>query len=423
MGGAQGAGAGAGQPRQGRHVSRLLLIGIDYAPELTGIGPYTTGLAEHLSRRGIDVSVVTGVPHYPEWRRMPIPPPSPKPHLTVRRYQHVIPRRPSAARRMLYEGSWLLSATRGVLAERVDAAVGVVPTLSGAVLALIAARRFRIPMGLVFQDLMGLAASQSGYQGGRSVARVTRGVEGFVARRADQIAVISDGFRPYLESLGVPSSRVTRVRNWSRLAEPTESVAQARIRLGWAPTDFVCLHAGNIGHKQGLDNLLGAARLLTDPEVRFVIAGEGNDRDRLEARARALGLTRLAFIPLQPEGQFEAMLQAADVLVLNQRGSVGDMALPSKLSTYLLAGRPVVAAIALESSAATEFEAAAGGVAVPPDDPAALLAAVMGLKHSPDRGRQLGLQGQAFARQHLVAAGALAQYDAFIDRLLENRRR
>src|SRR5205807_6536184 len=98
--------------------------------------------------------------------------------------------------------------------------------------------------------------------------------------------------------------------------------------------------------------------------------------------------------------------------------TMGDFALPSKLSAYLLAGRPVVAALALSSSAAGEFSAADGGIAVPPDDPRALVEAIARLKNAPDAARQMGARGRAYALQHLVAGQALAQYDAFIDRLL-----
>jgi colanic acid biosynthesis glycosyl transferase WcaI len=354
---------------------------------------------------------------------MPAPPLPDRANLRVRRYPHFIPRRPSAAGRMLYESTWLASASRQLVREPVDAAIGVVPSLSGGLLAYLTARRYGARMGLIFQDLMGLAAAESGYQGGRRVARVTTRVEGFLARRADRIAVISDGFRPYLEQLGVAPDRIDRVRNWSHLEAPTESVEQTRARLRWAETDFVCLHAGNMGRKQGLDNLLDAARLIGDQTVRIVLAGDGNDRARLVARAQALGLRNVSFLDLQPAGQFESMLQAADVLLLNQRGTMGDFALPSKLSAYLLAGRPVVAAIALSSSAAAEFAAAGGGIAVPPEDPPALVEAIVRLKKAPEAARQMGGRGRDYARQNLVAGQALAQYDAFVDRLLGGRRR
>jgi glycosyltransferase involved in cell wall biosynthesis len=368
------------------------------------------------------VGVITGVPHYPEWRRMPSPPMPDRPHLRVRRYLHYIPRRPTAFGRMVYEASFLVSATRGVLPRRIDAAIGVVPTLSGAALAMVAARRSRAGFGVIFQDLMGAAASQSGYQGGRRVARAITAAEGFLARRADQIAVISEGFRPYVEGLGVAPDRIVRVRNWAHLAESSEPVERTRERLRWGATDFICLHAGNIGHKQGLDNVLEAARLASDPQLRFVISGEGNDRPRLAERAQRLGLTNVSFLPLQPEAQFASMLRAADILILNQRGSVTDMALPSKLSTYLLAGRPVVAALALGSNAALEFESAGAGIAVPPDDPLALLQAITRIQASPELAKEMGGHGRDFAVANLVADRALEQYDVFVDRLLEARR-
>ena len=366
--------------------------------------------------------MITGVPHYPEWRRMPAPPTPDRPHLKVRRYWHYIPRRPSALGRMLYEASWLMSASRGVLGRRIDAAIGVVPTLSGALLAMMAARPSRARFGVLFQDLMGAAASQSGYQGGTRVAGTIRRVEGYVARHADQVAVISDGFRPYVEGLGVPDERITRVRNWAHLSQPSETVEQTRARLGWTAGEFICLHAGNIGHKQGLDNLLDAARRLPDARVRIVIAGEGNDRERLVRRAGELQLSNVNFLPLQPEAEFASTLRAADVLLLNQRGSVTDMALPSKLSTYLLAGRPVIAALALGSNAAHEFAAANAGIAVPPDDGAALAEAIERLRANPQEATAMGIRGRDFAERNLIAERALEQYDVFVDRLLEGAR-
>ncbi len=100
---------------------RVLLVGINYAPELTGIGPYTAGLAEHLAERGSHVRVVTGLVHYPEWRRLPAPPESAHTNPAVTRYRHFIPRHPSTAGRLLYEGTWLVSASRGLAGGHVDA--------------------------------------------------------------------------------------------------------------------------------------------------------------------------------------------------------------------------------------------------------------------------------------------------------------
>jgi glycosyltransferase involved in cell wall biosynthesis len=197
-----------------------------------------------------------------------------------------------------------------------------------------------------------------------------------------------------------------------------ETPDQTRARLGWAQTDFVCLHAGNMGQKQGLDNLLEAAQLLRDPDVKIVLSGDGNDRNRLTERARALKLGNVSFTGLQSSGQFEAMLRAADVLLLHQRSSVGDMALPSKLTAYFAAGRPVVAAVAPTSSAAHEIRAAAAGVVINADDPAALARSLTAVKGSPETARRLGLAGEEHARRLLSREQALGGYDRLLENLL-----
>jgi glycosyltransferase involved in cell wall biosynthesis len=171
-----------------------------------------------------------------------------------------------------------------------------------------------------------------------------------------------------------------------------------------------------MGQKQGLDNLIEVARLLHDPDVKIVLSGDGNDRNRLVDRARALNLRSLSFVNLQPSGQFEAMLQAADVLLLQQRSSVNDMALPSRLTAYFGSGRPVVAAVAPGSSAAKEIHAAGAGIVVDADEPRALVESLTVLRQSPESAHRFGRAGYQYAKQVLSGDQAFVQYD----RLLEN---
>jgi glycosyltransferase involved in cell wall biosynthesis len=265
---------------------------------------------------------------------------------------------------------------------------------------------------------MGPAAAQSGYRGGGRVAGLTRNTEAFIARKADAVATISDGFSTYLQAAGVPADRIQKVRNWTRLGAPTETRSKTRARLGWAPSDFVCLHAGNMGQKQGLDNLLDAAQLLRDADVKIVLAGDGNDRNRLIARAAALKLSNLSFISLQSPGEFEAMLQAADVLLVQQRSSVSDMALPSKLTAYFASGRPVVAAVAPTSGAAKEIQAARAGIVINAGEPSALAESLTVLKRSPESADRLGRAGEEHAKRVLSRERALAGYDRLLENLL-----
>lgn len=397
---------------------QILIFGINYAPELAGIAPYTTGLAEHLARQGHRVVVVTGVPHYPEWRPRRVQAGGQAVNPTVSRHRHYVPSRASSAGRVLYELTWLISALPALSREHADVVVGVIPSLSGGVLAWLAARHLAVPFGLIFQDTMGAAAKQSGYSGAARLAKAARAIERVVTLPAAGVAVVAEGFRGYLESLGVEPARIQRVRNWSRWTAPTESRDECRDRLGWSSEDFVCLHAGNMGKKQGLENVVKAAALIDGSGIRVVLAGDGNDRARLESLARSNGVRNLSFVGMQPPGEYEAMLRAADVLLVNQRGSVEEMSLPSKIGSYFAAGRPVVAAVSDRSETAREIRLARGGLIVKADDPGSLAQTLDRLRFDMDERGRLAATAEAFAKANLGPEQSLAEYERWLDELV-----
>jgi glycosyltransferase involved in cell wall biosynthesis len=401
---------------------RILIVGSSYAPEETGIAPYTTGLAEHLVERGHTVTVVTGMPSYPQWRVYPeyrglLRKKELRGGVEIRRVHGYVPHRQSTLRRGLYEASFLLGALTALRVPRPDALLGVVPALSGGVIARIAARRFDRPYGLVFQDLTGPAAGQSGIAGGGHAAGAISAAEGWAARGAAAIGVIAEGFRPYLQSLGVDPARIRRVRNWMHVEEPRVDRAATRRRLD-LPTDAViCLHAGNMGYKQGLGNVVECARLAVqaDPRLLFVLMGDGNQRPLLVNLAQRYRLPNIRFLPIQPAELFSSVLAAADMLLVNQRASVTNMSLPGKLTSYLASGRPVVAAVASESETAREIRDTGTGVLVPPAQPDRLLEAVRDLAGDRARQERFGAAGRRYAHTALSADQALAELEALVE--------
>jgi glycosyltransferase involved in cell wall biosynthesis len=168
-----------------------------------------------------------------------------------------------------------------------------------------------------------------------------------------------------------------------------------------------------MGQKQGLDNLLATAELMNG-NVRIALVGDGNDRERLERLARDRGLTNVDFIGMQVPGKWEAMLEAADLLIVNQRASLTDMSLPSKLTSYFAAGRPVVTAASQESETADEMQAAGAGIVVPPDDPAAMRDAIIALRDDAKRRERCATDASGYAESTLSSSAALAEYDRFI---------
>ncbi len=396
----------------------VLILSSNYWPEEAGIAPYTTGLAEYLQGLGHDVVVATAFAHYPHWQtsaRGRVGTSETRAGVTIRRRWHYVPHKQSAGQRALFEGSLFgLGLTALPLRKRPEVIVGVCPSLAAGMLAATASMLHRMPYGIVLQDLVGRAAEQSGVSGGARVARAVEALEVALARRAAAVGIVADGFATYLEEGGVAPEKITRLRNWTRRVEPTETREQTRDRLGWAADDFVCLHGGNMGLKQGLDNVLDAASLLRDDAVRVVLAGGGSDRARLEGRAKTLGLDGVQFMDLQPPGRWEELMEASDLLLVNQRPSVTDMSLPSKLTSYFAAGRPIIAAVSPVSETAREIEAAGAGEVVPATDAAALRRAVLALKDDPARRAELGANGRRYAEDVLSADRVLAEYERFL---------
>ena len=406
-------------------MAKILIVGINYRPETTGIAPYTSDLAEYLAASGHRVTVLTGFAHYPAWRVEPgerrMRAVESCNGVRVLRRRHYVPRAQSAIRRAVYEATFLV---HGALSrpERPDVVFGVIPSLSGGLLARFFAARARAPYGLIFQDLMAPAARQSGIGGGARVAGVTATLERWATAKARVVAIASENFRSYLHDIGVDERRIVELPNWSHLGAPTADRAATRERLGWPADWAVVLHAGNMGLKQGLDQVVEGARradALASP-VMFVLMGEGSQRAALEAQARQI--QRLQFLPFQPEEEVPNVLDAADIFLVSERTTVIDMSLPSKLTSYFAAGRPIVAAVPPRGATAREIVRSGAGLIVPIGNADELNSVVARLREDPEWADRLGAAGRTYSAAALDFASARVRIDRLVEQTLATRR-
>jgi colanic acid biosynthesis glycosyl transferase WcaI len=141
--------------------------------------------------------------------------------------------------------------------------------------------------------------------------------------------------------------------------------------------------------------------------VHFVLCGDGSARTALEASARGLG--NVQFIPLQPVGGLNRLLNAADIHVLPQRADAADLVMPSKLPGMLASGRPVVATADPETEIGRAVEGA--GLLVPPGDAAALAQAILQLADAPALRAQLGVRARLVAVERWSAARLLTAFE------------
>lgn len=405
---------------------KIAIFSSYYWPEKAGTAPYVTEPAEYLAAQGHEVHVAAGFPHYPQWRplqKRSVSHVEVQNGVTIHRRPHTVPKQQDAASRAIYEASMLAGGLPNVVSvPKADVCVGVIPALSSGILAMLASRMRRRPFGLIVHDLMGKGALQSGISGAR-LGGLLAGVEARVAAQSDRILVLTDGFRDFFVDSGHEKGRIDVAPPWTRRTLDHIDHAEVRRRLGWDDADFVCVHAGNMGRKQGLSGVVEAAAILDDQEekrIRFVLLGDGTERAELERQVAQRRLENVEFIDPAEDDVYDATLVAADALILHQLPSVSDMSMPSKLSAYLAAGRPVVAAASADSPAARVVAEASAGKVVDAD-PSALAKALRSIAAlTPEEATKLGDSGRRYAAQKLGRDAVLSIYEEFMLTLREN---
>ncbi|MGD6980973.1 MULTISPECIES: glycosyltransferase family 4 protein [Citricoccus] len=394
---------------------RIAILGLNYAPEHTGIAPYTTGLATGLRQQGIAVRVFTAHPHYPEWRLREGSAWTSHEYLNdvpVTRLLHYVPTSPKGIKRLISEIAFGLRLLFAGM-EQPDVYIAVSPALFSSAIASL-----RIPKEKKFviwvQDIYSLGVSETGGNG--TVAKIISKLESKVFKRADRVVVIHERFASYLTNvLDVPNERISVIPNWTHLRDlPTPPRGHTRASHGWGPNEAIILHTGNMGLKQGLENVIEAARLAEEQHapIRFVLVGDGSERERLARLAK--DVRNCDILPPLDDAQFAAALSAADILLVNEKAGVSEMAVPSKLTSYFSAGRPIVAATDPNGVTAEEVKAAKAGLVVTAGDPQALLDAVMSMSANAGQSEQLGRNGRSYREAVLSAESAIQKFTAVV---------
>jgi colanic acid biosynthesis glycosyl transferase WcaI len=403
----------------------ITVVSSNYWPDPIGIALYAADIAEYLASSDHRVHVVAAQPHYPAWR---IAPEYRGRRLVEERHNGVditrlwvyVPSKQSAARRALYEASFL---GHGLLASvrprRADIIFSLIPNVGNGVLGAWWASRAHAPHLMFVQDLSGNGAQESGLKGGARIAGAVMRVETRLASRATFVGVCSEGFRPTLERGGVAPERIVNFPNWTRIGAARRDRGSVRAEMGWSEDETIVLHAGNMGAKQGLELVADyAARARTHaPGLRFVLMGDGSQQPAVGERLR--DQPNAEVIPPVAEEALPDVLAAANVLLLHERPTVKEMSIPSKLTAYFTTGRPVVAAVAADGITGRDIERSGGGIVVAAGDAAAVVDAISSIAADPERASRLSSAGRAYAMEHYSRASAMTRLDELIGRCLD----
>jgi colanic acid biosynthesis glycosyl transferase WcaI len=392
----------------GRRKPRLLVLNQYYWPGVEATAQLLTELCEALAD-DLDVKVVTGQLHGQEEQ----------PRRSVRNRVEIV-RVPSTSfeRSKLFArasnyATYLTSALlRGLRGRRPDVVLCMTDPPIVANIALVVARRFRVPLVVISQDVFPEIAVQLKRLENPVVMSLLRGLVGVYLRRADRIVAIGDTMRQRLEEKGAPAERMMVIPNWidtKRLGPIDKSNHWSR---SWGVDEkFVVMHSGNVGHAQDLDSLIRSATFLRDlDDLRIFIIGTGARHAELVALAELLEVDQVRFLYYQSGAVLPQSLSAADVHVVGLAAGLAGYVVPSRLYGILAVGRPVIVAADPESETAQLVTDVGCGIVVPPGRPELLARAIRDAHDGKHDLEAMGARGRQWVEREADRSVAVRRY-------------
>jgi glycosyltransferase involved in cell wall biosynthesis len=216
-----------------------------------------------------------------------------------------------------------------------------------------------------------------------------------------------------MERWGVPAEKIDVVENGveADLFAPDPVAAAARRKELNAESRFLVCYIGTMGMAHGLETLLDAAARLQseDPNVLFLLIGEGSEKERIQSLAQSRGLTNVRFLDQQPRENIPSFISASDLcLVLLKKTDVFKTVIPTKMLEFMSCARPVI--LGVEGQAQQILEDAGGGLVIEPENADALAAAITQLDHNRELAKRLGEQGRAYILQKFSRASTAQKY-------------
>jgi colanic acid biosynthesis glycosyl transferase WcaI len=400
-----------------RSTFRIGYLVQQFPPEV-GAGPARVAeMTAHWRSAGAEVTVITGMPNRPEgrihsayrgklfveeeWDGMRV----------LRSWLYASPKH-GFSRTLLNNATFMATSFISGLVKggRFDVLIASSPPFFPHISGVLLGAARRMPVILEVRDLWPDYLVDMGVLRGTLGPRALFALERRLLGAAEHVVVVTESFRQRIIGKGVAPDRITVIPNGvdAEFYYPSMEAPpfpEMEVREG----DFVVGYLGNFGAGQRLSTIVEAAARLADvePRIRFVLVGDGPDRQRVEERAAQLGLTNLTIRPPIAKEQTRAFYGACDVcLVPLAPIPVFQETVPSKIFEILACERPVVASLAGE--AARIVDQSGGGIVVAPGDAGQIAEGVLRLCRTESAVRaRMGREGRAYVLEH-YGRGALA---------------
>ena len=386
---------------------RILILSQWFQPE-----PFFKGLpfAKALKNRGHEVEVLTGFPNYPGGKvypgyRVRLYHKETMDGITVHRVALYPSHDTSTLRRIINYLSFSLSAfIIGPWLVRKPDVIYVYNLITLGPPAFLLRFLYGTTVIIDVQDLWPESVANSRMLNNRTTLYILNGICNWVYRRADQLTVLSPGFKKELMNRGVSSEKIEVIYNWfDESSIPVKVPSVSTVKPPELLGKFIVLFAGTIGLAQSLDAMLDCAKSCREllPDVQFVLIGGGVDRQRLQKRADEMRLDNVTFLPPRsPDTMGEIFVMADALLVHLKDDPLFRITIPSKTQTYLYIGKPII--MAMLGDAAALVNKAGAGIVCSPDNPEEMMKAIKLLCEMPEGARsRMGEAGHRYYMEHL----------------------
>lgn len=401
---------------------KILFYGINFAPELTGIGKYTGEMAQWFAEQGHEVRVITAPPYYPAWKVSEgyknVYITEQWQGVTVYRTPLWVPAQPSGVKRLVHLASFALSSLPTLFKQwswKPDVIWTVEPALMCAPATVAFAKMNGAKSWLHVQDYEVNAAFDMGLIKAKWLRVFVESCERWLMRCFDRVSSISSQMLKLARSKGIDEQKIISFPNWVDISaiQPLKGVSPYRKELQISEDKIVALYSGNMGGKQGLEILAEAAKIISDKKndnIQFVFCGNGSGRADLEQACT--GLSNVIFIDLQPLERLGELLGFADIHLLPQRADAADLVMPSKLTGMLASGKSVIATATADTELGYVItQGAKCGLIVEPENVQAFVQAIIKLSQDADSRKTYGENGRLYAESKLDRNTILKEFE------------
>jgi putative colanic acid biosynthesis glycosyltransferase WcaI len=407
---------------------RVLFLTPYYPPELGAPQARIYELALRLEKLGHEVSVLTTFPNYPsgivpqEWRGKFFWHGIDQGIRVYRIWSFATPNKGFYKRILSQLSFTVLAALAGALLPSVDVIVVESPPLFDGFAGMFLSAVKRAPYVFNVADLWPDAAIEMGMLNNPTLIRLAKAMELFFYRHAALILAVTAGVRQAIVGKGIAAGKVALFRNAvdARFFSPRPGTSEVRRQCGVAESDFVVMYAGTLGLGQQLDAIIDAAGIFQqegDRAVKFLLFGDGAERETLEHKAQQLRLENLRFLGLQPKARMPELLSAADCVLVSIRDVPAlHSALPTKMFEAMACARPVV--LVARGEAAEVLSEAGAGVCALPGNPASIRDAIRQVRQDPGKACVMGQRGREYAALHFNRDQRAHELSEMLEKLL-----